>query len=34
MTLELVLGSLLLTTVWGMAQPVIKGAYAGVTPTP
>lgn len=32
MTLELVLGSLLLTTVWGMAQPVIKGAYAGVTP--
>ena len=32
MTLELVLGSLLLTMVWGMAQPVIKGAYAGVTP--
>ena len=32
MTLELLLGSLLLTTAWGMAQPVIKGAYAGVTP--
>ena len=29
---ELVFGSLLLTLVWGMAQPVIKGAYEGVTP--
>lgn len=32
MTLELVFGSLLLTMVWGMAQPVIKGAYGGLTP--
>lgn len=32
MTLELVLGSLFLTLVWGMAQPIIKGAYAGLTP--
>lgn len=29
---ELVLGSLLLAAVWGMAQPIIKGAYAGLTP--
>ena len=30
--LELVFGSLLLTLTWGMAQPVIKGAYGGLTP--
>ena len=30
--LELVFGSLLLTLIWGMAQPVIKGAYGGLTP--
>ena len=30
--LELAFGSLLLTLTWGMAQPVIKGAYGGLTP--